>query len=259
MPTLKAKIDGQWVELGQLPNGDQFVQKAGDNMTGNLIVPDGTNWKVVTQDGQSAITLDTPSGNMVLATPGIAYHDAGSSHQFRKSSAEATNVLKVDTLNQIVYALDSIVSVAHTPSWTPTLAGVAIGTGGANVAEARFLGMQSTASGNRGGLLAMWGEITLGTSGFTAPNSSTTVTLPPGYNISPYYSNVMAVGHVTALHGSTTAMGVTRPNGPTTLRLVNYSVSGTNIVTQAYSSTVPFTWAAGDQLEWSAVVPVIRV
>ena len=232
----------------------------------DVTMPDNTGQLIKTADGLSWFQLDGPGGNLHLATPGQIVLNAGDKFFVRKSSAEPTQILTVDNVLQQVLIGPSQLRVATVDviGYTPTLAGIAIGTGGTNEASATYIGMPDTVSANRAGFMCITGRIVLGSSGFTVPSGTTSVTLPPGFQWNPNYTSGMSVGTATAMDSSANAgfSCAIRPSSTTVLRILAMTPVGTTGIGQAaFSATVPFNaaWAAGDGLYWNATLPVIRV
>ena len=227
-----------------------------------ITIPDNADWLIQTADLLSFFQLDGSGGNAHLATPGQIVMNTGDQFYVRKSSAESTVVFNVDTVNQRATVMGDPIAIVASGTYTPTLVNVAVGTGGTNAASYRYVGQESTTSGFRDGLLFLSGEIILGTSGFTVPSGSVTVSLPAGFQISPNYSSFMQGGQCTMFKGGSGMAGILRINSGTTLRILALTASGTTGLSHASpSATVPFNaaWAAGDGMEWQAVVGAVRV
>lgn len=137
-------------------------------------------------------------------------------------------------------------------TYTPTLGSMVIGTGGSasNSAKYTFVGFPA------GGELIVEGAIVFGTSGQTFPGAGTeTFSLPSGYTLIDSTTSSIVAGWTSFVDSSagSTIHGVLRPNSSTTMRLLVLSVTGTNLTVVDIASTVPFTWASGDQIYYRFV------
>ena len=132
-------------------------------------------------------------------------------------------------------------------TYTPTLSGMAIGTGGsaANTATYRVAY----------GILHVWGSVTFGTAGTTFPGATITVALPGSYTVSGYKS-LMPVGRVIFNDAGVHYYGEAATVSNTTVRFTVNNSSTTYTTQTATSTTVPFTWVAGDEILYSYSVPV---
>jgi hypothetical protein len=167
---------------------------------------------------------------------------------------------RATTLESGVEALESGLLVVESDVYTPTVAGLVIGTGGSaqNQAWYTFIG---GAEVGEVGHLDLEGIIQFGTSGTTFPGATVTITLPDGFNFLNSISTVMPVGDAVALDADT-SRGYPGPvlfNAVDKVRVVFQLSSGTYVETTATSTTVPFTWAINDVILWSAHLPCIRV
>lgn len=122
-------------------------------------------------------------------------------------------------------------------AFTPTISGSNIGSTGTNTA---FWSMSS-------GRAFVEGQIVLGGTGISM--GSTTVTTPvtavTGVTSSPR-------GQVALVDaGSSTYMGTAFYASATTVSVLPTTVSGSYITYQNITSTVPFTWVAGDAIRYS--------
>ncbi len=134
-------------------------------------------------------------------------------------------------------------------TYTPTLANLAIGTGGTptNSAKWTFTGFPA------GGDLLVEGTIKFGTSGTTLPGASAeTISLPSGYSmiaaagIFPMLGEVDYFDATAGLFYKGTIVSVTA----TTIGLYVPVVSGTVLVETALSATLPFAWAINDEIQY---------
>jgi hypothetical protein len=133
---------------------------------------------------------------------------------------------------------------ARVGGWTPTLTNFTVGTGG----SAALLGDYSVADGE----MRIDVRAVLGTSGASV-GTGVTLTMPTGWalrkeaisSITPYGLARFSVA------GSERDYGYVEPNGASTTTLRIRTSARASI-----AATVPATWAAGDSLEFSVVVPV---
>lgn len=143
-------------------------------------------------------------------------------------------------------------SISFSGSYTPALFGLTIGTGGTNTGLYRV----------SGDIMTGWGRITFGTgaSFFTQPAS--TLSLPTGWEHPGGLGGVNrknAVGTVTFIE----AGGVDWPGDlwqwtATTLRFMARNTGASYQRASAPTSTIPFTWASGDSLDWAFTTAVQR-
>jgi hypothetical protein len=122
-------------------------------------------------------------------------------------------------------------------TYTPTLTNITVGTGGSAKNEGRYIRL--------GRFVALEIQIVLGTSGGLVPSGVIGATLPP------ITQQAAARGSFSArLRDAGTAIYVGMTDNTTTGRVDVYAVlaSGTYASGAAPSSTVPFSWAAGDEV-----------
>lgn len=134
---------------------------------------------------------------------------------------------------------------ADSGTYTPTLVGMAIGTGGGATNTANFTFI--------GGLLCVQGQILFGTSGTTFPSTTSTVTLPTGYTLTTSRS-LTPCGQVTWADTGVSYPGTCWHSSSTTIRFLVVNAAGTYSVDATPSSTIPFTWAAGDSVVYQFTV-----
>lgn len=192
----------------------------------------------------TAATLTTSDVNTFLMDQAVVTCTAAS----RPTPVDGRVIYETDTETLRVYDGATWVAIWRRAStYTPTLAGMAIGTGGGATNTATF--------GFSGNTLTVVGSILFGTSGAIFPSAGITVTMPSGFTISPVF-NLSIVGGVTFNDFGTTAFaGFARVETATTVRFVVASTSGAHLQQVATSTTVPFTWVPGDSIVWQAVVP----
>ena len=140
---------------------------------------------------------------------------------------------------------------------TPTLTGMAIGTGGGAFNSMGYLYMGGTEVGERG-FLEVWGTVLFGTSTPTFPTGPT-ITIPPGFNFLNT-SNLRAIGDVYFNDVSNAANNRVGRSYIVTATTVALLIS-TDAVSKVASltTTTPFTWASGDSMVYGYKAPVIRV
>jgi hypothetical protein len=129
-------------------------------------------------------------------------------------------------------------------TYTPTLSGMAIGSGGSatNTADWSFAG----------GTLTVRGTITFGTSGSTFPSTTSTMSLPAGFTATS--SSPRPVGSCVFDDAGALFPGVVTVNSTTTVRLFALNAASTYLSQVTPSSTIPFTWAASDAIRWQATI-----
>lgn len=163
----------------------------------------------------------------------------------RPTAVEGLVIYETDTDTLRVWEGSTWRAIWRLPgSYTPTLAGMAIGTGGsaANTADWSF----------SGGTLTVSGVITFGTSGTTFPGAVITASLPAGFTATS--AAARPLGMCTFDDSGTAHLGTVRGNTTTTVRFVALNAAGTYLTEVATSTTIPFTWGAGDQIRWSATI-----
>ena len=131
-------------------------------------------------------------------------------------------------------------------TYTPTLVGPVVGTGGsaANTAVYNFDGKT----------LSIWGKIIFGTSGATYPQTTTTIALPTGYTTSISTGQAQPMGQAQ-LGAAGAYHGYLRVDSTTTLRLFVLGTAGAYQDIAAPSPTIPGAWAAGSTIYWSVTLP----
>lgn len=130
-------------------------------------------------------------------------------------------------------------------TYTPTLSGMAIGTGGSAANNAYYAWSN--------GVLVVWGTVVFGTSGTTFPTSPT-LSLPSGFTASVVIGS-LPIGTCTLIdNGTQTYWAMTRLPSTTTVAIIVPTVSGSFLVHGGVTTTSPFTWAAGDSINWQATL-----
>lgn len=193
---------------------------------------------------------------LVAAEAGLAAHlaDMTAAHAASAISyAGGTNMSATD----VEAALDELAnekSVVQSGSYTPTLTGMVVGTGGTNAAEYAFIGGPNT--GDKG-ILVVHGIAQFGTAGQTFPTSPT-ISLPSGFSTSLSSGTHDLGGAVLADATGLNHAGRVWIAGATTIRPVLQQVSGATLFYNVLSTTTPFTWANGDSIVWTVVARAVR-
>lgn len=126
-------------------------------------------------------------------------------------------------------------------TYTPTLSGMAVGTGGSatNSAVYSFVAGQLTVAG----------AIIFGTTGTTFPGANINISLPSTFVSSDYAASWFGMCNMAV--GGITFLGVCSQNTSTTVRFVVLNAAAAGSLTHlATSTTVPGTWAAGDTIKY---------
>jgi hypothetical protein len=176
-------------------------------------------------------------------TPYMAWEDPGAAIEVGDRPAVSYSSI----VNRTSPDIEERVNSATGGTYTPTLVGMAIGTGGSAANTAKW--------SYSDGVLTLDGAILFGTTGTTFPGASITASLPSGFTAMTPYLSVMPVG-MCALNdfGVTTYSGVTRLDSTTTVRFVAQDASGTYLAHAVTGTTIPFTWGAGDGIYWHAEI-----
>ena len=148
-------------------------------------------------------------------------------------------------------------------SYTPTLTGMAIGTGGSpgalNVASYQFLGIPGV--GGRG-MLFLEGVVRFGATSITLPTGAVSMGLPTGFNFGSTYGAPIGWCWITS-SGVDVFAGTMSIN--TVSSVMPYTWVGTPATAPIwprrgnFNATSPMTWKANDQITWSASLPAVRV
>lgn len=136
-------------------------------------------------------------------------------------------------------------------TYTPSLTGMAIGTGGGATNTASFVYAQ--------GLLSVEGTILFGTSGATLPGATPlTIAFPVGWSLTNTNFNY-DLGYIHFIDATSTDFtGSFGPENATSLRLFATSAASAFDTRAATSATVPFTWAVGDAMYYQFTVQATR-
>jgi hypothetical protein len=132
---------------------------------------------------------------------------------------------------------------------TPTLGGMAIGTGGS-------ANNQMTYTYEDGSFTCV-GDITFGTAGTTLPGATAlTINLPGSLQFAGAITSVTPIGQCTITAGGVAYNGTIRIQSAGVARILAINVAGTYATPQATSALIPGTWAAGDSIRYSFAAPV---
>ena len=148
-------------------------------------------------------------------------------------------------------------------TYTPTLTGMAIGTGGGalNTAFYAFAGGPNV---DDIGIMSIQGEIKFGTTGATLPSAaSTLVALPSGFN----FQSMLTLGNAKIglwdwLNASWTLTGLLTPNSLSTIKLSVMNANGnvtSRVTGDNVSATSPGTWVVGNSILWHTTFIAKRV
>jgi hypothetical protein len=142
-------------------------------------------------------------------------------------------------------------------SYTPTLTGMAIGTGGGatNTADWTFVGGPNV--GDVGLMHIDW-ELIFGASGATFPTTPT-IALPAGFNFVETSTAALPHGRVFLSDNNTAANSRYAEIGPTSVSTWRVTLGGISAGTSALTTTTPFTWAGGDSMRGSLRFRAVRV
>lgn len=257
--------EARWRKMGRLwsPSGVAAPGDLAPSLTfPNLTVQAGAAWVdghfceltsaqvlTVTANGLAVVRFD-PAAN----TAELLYRDGVSSPA---QSPTGTWELPIALIAASALTDQRAVAVpvaAAAGVYTPTLVNMAVGAGGVNTANFVFVG--GVGVGGQG-LLTIDGVVTFGTSGQTFPNAPT-ISLPPGFNVAGT-NTATPVGHVRMTDSDTGAnsrVGVVTILTGTTFRPAN---GGDSQQVSGLSPTGPFTWAAGDSINYHFTIQAVRV
>lgn len=199
----------------------------------------GTGSQVLTGDMYGSIefasdnTNTNANGTRAFITAWSTSSTGASSLSFGTADASGAGATEKMRINNVGLVSGTGTSFGTWTSYTPTLAGVTLGTSpGANTASYCQIGKTVIARGT----------ITLGT-GFSIAGTGITLTFP----VTPTGFNHL--GNVVLERGSTTFYAGHIQSG-TTANFTIWSL-GTSGALTAITSTVPATWATGDRFRWS--------
>lgn len=146
-------------------------------------------------------------------------------------------------------------------TYTPTLGGMAVGTGGGATNSADYVYTGGPVAGDKG-IIAVTGALLFGTSGATLPSAATmSVRLPAGFNFVASAVERPLVSQVSFVRASPagTNWGFAWTLDADDVRLLVDNVAGTYRTASSPSATVPFAWAVGDIIRYAFTAPVVRV
>ena len=146
-------------------------------------------------------------------------------------------------------------------TYTPTLVGMDIGTGGGATNTATYTYLGGTTVGDHG-IMLLQGDIVFGTTGATLPSAAaTTIQLPNNFNFAVTAHTAYPLGVWVHTNASwATTHPVTMFNASRfRLRVWREGVLAGRITISNLSSTLPTTWAAGQGIKWEASAIVVRV
>jgi hypothetical protein len=171
-----------------------------------------------------------------------------------------TEILRAKTsrgLADRVTVLEAGYVAVETGTYTPTLTGMAIGTGGSvNTGSWTFIGGPDV--GDSGVLVWEW-RLVFGTSGATFPTAPT-VALPAGYNfVAPSYAGLFPVGTCFFEAVSASANSRLGTVSPVSVSTVRMFINGHSAGTGGVTTTTPFTWQVSDGMQGSFTARVVRV
>lgn len=164
------------------------------------------------------------------------------------------------TIDERVEFLEESFIGAQSGTYTPTLVGMAIGTGGSATNTASYWWTGGPDVGDEG-LLFLSGWIIFGTAGATFPTTPD-VLLPPGFRVSaavPVVQRVQAVHYFIAAVGFVFGFVEYQASANDRIRLGWLNAAGTPLGLGALSPVSPGAWAAGDSMRYGVLLPTIRV
>ena len=143
-------------------------------------------------------------------------------------------------------------------TYTPTLSGCAIGTGGSatNTAQYAFVGGVGVGAM---GIMYVSGLVTFGTTGATVPQSNPILSLPPGFNLVVAVTNRVMTAMTTAGGGFQMALIVLNSGDLNHVTIEPTVISGNIIGPTGMGPTTPAAWAAGNSIRWNVTMQAVRV
>ena len=212
-------------------------------------------WAVAVYQGSTKLALSTDSSGDTILPAGVtggkftAYFDSSGSSAYSLNLVQRTR-----TSANTLYITNVIVGPGIQPqgavvgewvSFTPSWNNVTFGTGSSNQGSYRRVGDTMEVQGWMA--LGTGGSIT-GTLELIVPNSLTIDSTKAPYGASS------SIGSGYAFKNSTTTryLVTSYPGTGTAIRFV--AETSTNVV----NATIPFTWAASDQLFFSAIIPIAQ-
>lgn len=170
----------------------------------------------------------------------------------------AMHVVQSDYQSQVDVLSGRVDGLIESDTYTPSLSGLAVGTGGSAANSGDYVFVGPAGSGSVG-LLMLQGKLTFGTSGMSFPSSTSLVSLPSGFEAVHAYGADHHVGMVGLRLAATT--GTTGPiwlHTATQLRLLVWDVASSYATPASLNSTRPGTWASGDSITWTAQLGAAR-
>jgi hypothetical protein len=158
-------------------------------------------------------------------------------------------LITANHLNNVRSNLDRIdnrVTAAHTSgTWTPTITGMTIGTGGTAGVSASYA--------YAAGILVIDVAAVMGTSG-AAVTGAIAFSLPPGFTPARINATMLTPLVVTLTPGAGLNIGVASVTSASTVTIYAATAAGGYLSRQAITATTPATWAAGDSFGVQGVI-----
>lgn len=199
--------------------------------------------------------------NLILTKNDASTVNAGNVRGLTGAPGEVTNASLVATLAN--YATDAEVAALFSgfvvkATYTPTLTGMAIGTGGSAANGGYYTYIGGPSVGNAG-IMHAEGRVIFGTSGTTFPTSPT-ISLPAGFNFQTGSSSTNKINGSAAFNDSGAEYdGVLKVSTVSTFKPMCHSAATAYLTPVNLTALIPFTFGAGDIIDWSFVASVIRV
>lgn len=164
---------------------------------------------------------------------------------------DGLEIYETDTDRRLVYDGSAWVILLQPPTtYTPTLAGIGVGTGGSAANTANYSYAQ--------GQLSIVGIIQFGTTTPTFPTASHTITLPANFTPSPAIApNYALVGLANMLAGGVGGVGAVSLISATQIRCSVWGTAAAYAAGTNLTTAIPGTWVAGDYIRWTATIPGI--
>jgi hypothetical protein len=169
----------------------------------------------------------------------------------RPTGVEGRLIFETDTNKLKVYngsTWEDIYMAGATGTYTPTLTGMAIGTGGSAYNSATYTLVP--------GHLIVQGRLVFGTTGVTLPTASAIGVGPPsGVTLAPLVAALIPAGICYMTAAGTGYVGSVRAESSSLMRFLATGAAVTYTTTTATSGTIPGTWANGDSISYQFTVP----
>ena len=228
MPTLKANIGGVWTPISSGAGGGTDEVSVGPSPP---------------TDPNIELWFDSDAPGPVSV--GVGLPSAGTTGQVlvKQSATDYDATWK---------------SLVQSGTYTPTLSGCAIGTGGsaANTAQYVFVGGPNIGDV---GIMYVSGLVTFGTTGATVPQSNPILSLPSGFNLVIAVTNRVMTAMTTAGGGFQMALVVLNSGDLNHITIEPTVISGNIIGPTGMGPTTPAAWAAGNSIRWSVTIEAVRV